>query len=103
MPIFDRYLNVGGYARFNKKHSSLDSWHIKSFITGVTFGISYRQGYISLKLRWSGQIRDYEIKGTGILNYNLFYENIGTYYTQRIEFEIFQSGNYNKAFNVWRI
>lgn len=63
--------------------SSLSGWSVTSYITGLTFGITYEHKYS--KMYFEG-IDNLKVEGGGILNYNVFYENIGTIFTDDISF-----------------
>lgn len=75
------------YSPTNLRHRIRDGIiDVSSFITGLVIGVSYYQQYVENELHMyrSSMSELHELRIHGIMNYNLFVEDIGTVYTSPV-------------------
>ncbi|WP_413511714.1 hypothetical protein [Myroides odoratus] len=87
-PVYGALFNMNlqynfSYSPVNLRYKDRDGYKdISSFITGFVLGVSYQQQYAQEDLYMNGpQMSElHELRIHGVMNYNLFIEDIGTIY-----------------------
>lgn len=79
-------------------NTDLKGYKITSYVTGFTFGITYEHKYG--KLYFAG-IDNLIVEGGGVINYNVFYEGIGTIFTDYLGFKADVNDSY-REFDLYK-